>query len=277
MNNMNHDELIAWLYRTIDNELEKPDDEMDCYLIAECSDFLDELTADQSCFSEEEVRKKIKEIHAKAVNQKEKDTGDIISQNKPIIKKLGFKHRRIIWIAIIAALIIFSTVTVTATTGIFSAGWDYISTNIQKIIAMKPGERIESDGITIIKNHGAKTYSSIEELLSSENLDILYPTVLPDGIKIKEITQLMEDEDKCMHIFQFTSDNLYFSVFNYYNNSPEEYEDFTKYETAYITFYIENLPDNTYLAIGQKDGYEYQVIFSDYKELISILENMKGL
>ena len=54
--NASKDELIEYLCQTIHYEVEKGED-ADCDLIRECSDWLDELTADEFVFTSEKLAK----------------------------------------------------------------------------------------------------------------------------------------------------------------------------------------------------------------------------
>ena len=55
---------------------------------------------------------------------------------------------------------------------------------------------LDNDDITYINPTETKTYSSIDELIKSENLEILYPSWLPGNEKIVTIWYLVEDGSK---------------------------------------------------------------------------------
>lgn len=63
------DELIEYLCQTIQSEVEKGEG-ADCDLIRECSDWLDELTADEITFTPEELALKLEVIKSgKIINE----------------------------------------------------------------------------------------------------------------------------------------------------------------------------------------------------------------
>lgn len=62
MRKMCREELIEWLYQLIDCELEKLEDATDQDLVAECSDYLEELQAGEDNLSPEEIRFRLAQI-----------------------------------------------------------------------------------------------------------------------------------------------------------------------------------------------------------------------
>ena len=62
MRKMCREELIEWLYQLIDCELEKSEDATDQDLVAECSDYLEELQAGEDNLSPEEIRFRLAQI-----------------------------------------------------------------------------------------------------------------------------------------------------------------------------------------------------------------------
>lgn len=278
MGSLTNDELISLLYKIIDTELEKTDDEADEDLIAECSDFIEELNSDSPTFSDAEIDQKLQALYAKAKAEKAKSLTLKESSQNAVSSPRWITKRKLKWIGITAAaLVTISTITVAATTDFFSKAWNYVTTNVQKIVGMKPGEKMDESGITIIKNSGAQNYKSIEELLKQEKIEILYPSVLPGKIQLKKIIQNYETKDTYTLEFIFNIDELNIMVSNYYENSLDLWTDPTIYETSVMNFYIKELPDSLYQAIGQYKGYEYCITYNNYNDLIYILDNLKGI
>ena len=79
--------------------------------------------------------------------------------------------------------------------------------------------------------------------------------------------------------YSFFMYNLCFPIIpsHYYKNNLELWTDYTTYATEMMTFYIIQVADGAFQAVGQKDNFEYSILYNDYNELISILENMKGI
>ena len=274
MGSNSNEKMISLLYQIIDSELAKPNKETDIDLIAECSDLVDELSNDTHYYTDEELDAKLKELHRRA----EKPN----NQPKQVIKAASCTHkeikRKIKWIGIaVAVMIATSVITISAASGQLSKAWQYVSDNIQKILGLAPGDSLQEGEIKVIKGNGTATYPSIEDYLRQENPDILYPSALPDKIYINKIVINQESDAMYTLLYQTTSNNLSISVSNYLQNDLSSPENYIVYDTPYITFYIKEMSNRTFQAIGQRNGFEYYINFSDYEQLITILDNMKGM
>jgi hypothetical protein len=87
----------------------------------------------------------------------------------------------------------------------------------------------------------------------------------------------MSKSEKNFNIFvEFSDSNLGYSVYNYQAVDIGSLTDYSTYETNGILFYIIST-DIGYQAICSHGGYQYIIIYNDYKILIDILSNMKGL
>ena len=69
MRKMCREELVEWLYKLIDCELEKPEDTTDQDLVAECSDYLEELQAGEDNLSPEEIRFRLAQIKDRVMRE----------------------------------------------------------------------------------------------------------------------------------------------------------------------------------------------------------------
>lgn len=269
MNRATKEQKIQWLCQMIDNETDKPEDEIDFALIDECSAYLRELSDKAAEATKEQKRRILQQIKAHH-NQTAKGPAKVL---RPSWKT----PRKILAIAIIAALILFSTLTVIAKVNGYSNAWEYVTDNLQKIICLNAGDRVNEGNITLIKGGESIAYSSIEELLQTEGYDILYPTTLPEGIEITKVSQQIVSEDYVIYSIHFTDLDLSIAASTKSNVSPD---DLKKYELLIATnmiFHIRKLSDGSYQAVGYDDQYEYVVSINDYDKLITILNGMRGL
>ena len=62
MNKATKEQKIQWLCQMIDNETDKPEDEMDIALICECSDYLRELSGKEAQATREQKKRILKRI-----------------------------------------------------------------------------------------------------------------------------------------------------------------------------------------------------------------------
>lgn len=173
------DEVLKRKLRAIiRTEAEKPIEEMDVDLIDECLDFLMELEGSEKIIKEQT------EAGVNAVLEK-------LKNKKHGKKNFGFK-------ALIAAACL-AIILLAGNLAAMAFGIDTMSVYKQlgtALTYMLSGEEVDYSGITIIKENRSVNYKSIEDFLMSDRSDgILYPSMLPDGIKIKKIA-VNDDKDE---------------------------------------------------------------------------------
>lgn len=265
------DELIEYLCQTIQSEVEKGE-EADCDLIRECSDWLDELTADEIIFTPEELALRLEAIKSgKFINE--------VPSKK--MRSNGSISKPRIWSRVtilVASMILLSLLSVTAMA--INAGYDsvwvYISSNFKTILGMDLGEEISNDGITIIKNSQPKYYDSIEELLATEGFDIYYPSLIPNNQSITEIRYVDESRDNYALYFVFSDGSYLFHVVNYYITNLSILDNVETVTVNDMVYYISSKPNNSYHAICQHNGFEYSLDSNNYEDLLFLIYNMKG-
>ena len=268
MNRATKEQKIQWLCQVIDNETDKPEDEIDFALIGECSAYLRELSDKAAEATKEQKQRILQQIKAHH-NQTATKTAKIL---RPNWRKMG----RIVAIAATVVALLLSTLTVLAKVNGYSSAWEYVKENIQKIIGLDAGDRVNDDGITLIKNDGVVAYKSIEELLEAERLDILYPAQLPDGVQITKVSQQVVAEEYVVYCYRFTDETLSITLSNLPSISSEALAQFERYDTPNITFYL-NERLGLFQAVAYEGLYEYQIHCNDYNVLIAILNGMKGI
>ena len=168
-NEYSNQEIIEKLRVIIDLEESKPLAERDVDLITECVDYLMELEQGVE-LTQEELEEEKQKIYAYNKNL-----------NKPA-KRLKFKG------LLVAAC--FVILMLLANFAAMACGIDTISILKEwghRIVEMFEGEKAEYKGITIINEGESISYSSNEEFVNKENLNILYPTKLPENIQIIQI------------------------------------------------------------------------------------------
>ena len=263
------EQKIQWLCQMIDNETDKPEDEMDFALIDECSAYLRELSDKAAEATKEQKQRILQQIKAHH-NQTAKHGAKVL---RPNWRKRG----RIVAIAATVAALLFSTLTVLAKVNGYGSAWEYVKENIQKIIGMDSGDRVNDGNITLIKGGESIAYSSIEELMQTEGYDILYPATLPEGIEITKVSQQIVSEDYVIYSIQFTNENLSVMISNRCNVTQEDLLQFEFYKTENLIFYIEKISDNSYQATAHDEKYEYLIYSDNYDVLKTILNEMGGL
>lgn len=266
INKLSKEELDVLIDFETDNIIEC-DTEPDMSFLDTCYDAMHKFEDYRNDISDE----KIKELGDKAYIEFTQKQMTSAPAKKP---RRFFKRFATACAAMLAVCFLSFSVAAVAL-GSYSAAWEYISSNVSAIL--KWGCNKDVDGITIIKSDYTKKYDTIEELLVAENLDILYPAALPEGVKIYRVRIIAYDDGKQKISFIFNNDTYTFQIKNHYSVDLKNTEPFYTYTVDETVFYITIINDGTYQAIAQQNNYEYAVDCSDYNNLIYILSNMKGL
>lgn len=269
MSKATREQKIQWLCQIIDNETDKPEEEMDFALIGECSAYLRELS-DQAAEATKEQKQRILQRIKTHHNQPATNS---VKMLRPKWRTLG----RIIAIAATVAAIMFSTLTVLAKVKGYSSAWEYVKENIQQIIGMDAGDKVNEGNITLTKHDGVVTYKSIEELLQEEGYDIMYPSELPEGVQLIKISEQIVSNHRTVYCYKFNDANLFVMVSTASKIFSEDLARYEVYTTRNMTFYIRQRADMSYQAIGYDKNYEYQVYCNDYDTLLIILNGIKEL
>ena len=269
MNKATKEQKIQWLCQMIDNETDKPEDEMDFALIDECSAYLRELSDKAAEATKEQKQRILQQIKAHH-NQTVKHVAKVL---RPSWKTA----RKAVAIAIAAVLLLALTLSVIAKVKGYSSAWEYVKENIQKIIGLDAGDRVNDEGITLVKTDGVVAYKSIEELLQKEGLDILYPTELPDGVQITKISQQIVSEEEVIYCYRFTDQSLSIAVSTASKLWSGDLEKYERIENDVMLAYLLEKDDGSHQIVAYDGKYEYLICGTENDVLIKILNNMKGI
>lgn len=268
MNKATKEQKIQWLCQIIDNETDKSEDEIDFALIDECSAYLRELSDKAAEATKEQKRRILQQIKA--------HHNQTAQKSAKVLRPSWKTPRKIIAIAATIVLLLALTLTVIAKVNGYSNAWEYVKENIQKIIGMDAGDRVNAGNITLTKHDGVVTYASIEELLQEEGYDIMYPSELPEGVRITKISQQIIIENDVLYSIHFTNIELSMVVSNKTTVSDVDLQKYESFKTANMTFYLKKFSNGVYQAIGNDGKYEYMISFNDYDSLMIILNGIKG-
>ena len=104
------DEVRAWLYATIEAELQKDEAEIDEALILECSELDAYLTGNDSPITEKEYQRALRQIRSKAAARHAERCGTQVTSRK----KERLKVIRVGLIAAVLAVVMLSAIAVAA-------------------------------------------------------------------------------------------------------------------------------------------------------------------
>ena len=241
------DEIRAWLYATIEAELQKDEAEIDEELIRECSELDAYLTGSECPVTEKEYQKALQQIQSKAAaRQAERCGAQVISRKRERCKAI-----RVALIAAVIAVAMLSTIAVAAVSqGLIPAEFMY-------------------------RTH---QYATVEEAAEELELDILYPTAMPEGVKLEKVVLSAIGPSVYEVIFMTDQPTVCrISVKNEIVTDPATWQNTTKHEINGVNFYVLPLSDNELLAVGQQNGFEYQVSATNMQDLLVILNGIKPI
>ncbi len=262
MEHLSNQDKIEYLFKMIDKEKSKPEDQINHELIENWSKQVSKLSVLET---PELTPERITQIrlentaylkkHIARSGKKKKNTGRIIA-------------------AAVAAVFLLCSTAITVGARSENMGIkEYLAYMIKKKL---PGERIDQDGITFIRydKDEVTTYANLEQLLQEENPDIVFPVNLPESIYIKSITvfgELSGQEEASLDI-NFNIPGLYYSVCN--DQTTGFPTNASPFETTVGTFYIFTQNDR-YQAVCHTNEFEYIITATDEKTLISVLKGLQ--
>ncbi len=259
------------IHRALEEELEKPAEEMDMVLVEECLDYIDMVMSQDSTPDEETLDAKYQEVLAKASQHRvaEQPKAKIIGSKKRSARKFFF---------ILAATItvLFTTLTIAARVNGYKNAWEFVYQKAIEIMGLDTGEIIEEEGITLICNEKAKSFASFESFLEEEGLDILYPQILPEHLKINNVFKHSFEDGSYSYIIQFNDEKVSIIISTHHSVELEAINATEQKRYNNIDFYIKKFPDNRCQAFCSDGTYEYTLNTSDYDTLLLFLQNMKG-
>lgn len=242
-------------------ETSKPYTETDSDLVKECVDFLMELEGKER-LTKEEIEKRVNEIPF---------WGKAEAMASYARKRL--RAKRLALIAAVLAIII-------ALLGIIAIGSGDASDELMKRVGAiveewLPGTSKDYDGITVYKSNETKTYSSIEEFAKSEEIEILYPTWLPENEKIVRVIYTVQNGAK---EYQLQCSNPFHSINIDINEkiADDIKTECIKKEFANLTVYYSETPQYIQANFIYKNNV-YGVKADNEDNLFKIIENLKEI
>lgn len=231
-------------------------DEGDMDLIHACASRLDELNG--PAMSDEEFLAAIKKAEE-----------DYVSGNRNALPAKPVKRRFIskkIWIVAAAIALFAAMATVTASAFGFNV-FEYF----KEVIGLPVGEKVDNGIITLVNYGETETFSSVNELLIAEDLNILYPAVLPEDVVIKQV-YINEGANGGVTV-QFIMNSPSITVTVDTNTKPSDITEYTEqYTIENCTYHIYG--NENFAVCYHKECY-YYISSDSYENLILIIENMR--
>ncbi|MBQ3045492.1 MAG: hypothetical protein IJD49_06055 [Clostridia bacterium] len=240
--------------------------EMDDALISECVDFLMEIEEKKRILKTEidqsvEKISFVDKVHNIGMN----------SKTRFRLKTLGI---------IAAVLAVIFSIFAIAAVGSGDESDILVNKWIRVIDELIEGEILNfGDKVTFTKAKEKRTYSSIEELLTEEDIAVLYPSWLPEDVKVKSVDYFV-DSYTGERVYTFITDNV---VYNIVINLDKEVSSGMKTDfnmkvinglEVYYKYY-----DTTvfWQANFDYNGMMYSLSAYTEEELLKIIENLKEI
>lgn len=178
--------------------------------------------------------------------------------------------RRVGLIAAILAILIAGTTLVAAAFGI------NIFEYIIKMGHEPEGAYASTDSFTFYNAGKTKHYSSIEDLIVTENLNIMYPSEFPENIHITSV-RVSSSEIGENNIMILTDEpNILIDINTNVSNTENTFSDCEKYEHNGYTYYIfKDELLNRYNGCCYYKNTKYTISANNYDNLIIIINSMK--
>lgn len=242
----NREILSKYILKLIDDELDKDDCDME--LIDRYNAILDEI--DENNYVPDPKRKKqtldeLNRAYKEAASKQE----NLVRNPAKIKRRFNFSNWKIA-VAVCLCLIIITPLAVSAFSGTNPV--ELIASLGRQIFQMEKNTPYDYGDMTFVRYGEVQTYESIEECFKQENINILYPSWLPEGTKIESV-RVVNTQDGDIVLFQFNNDSIMFSVRLYsedlsvYMQNPE--------------YYIETYDEIECIIKKSEDSRSYNVIF----------------
>lgn len=233
----------------------------DMDLMRQCSDILDSRSNSDKLNADEisEIIDKTKSEHITIVSA-DNNRLTVSPRRKPryVLKR----------IAIIAAAIL---IMLTSTVAIASAfGVDALKC-LKNIIGKPDDTTVNIDEFTFYNADIPKKYDSVQKMIEEENLDIMYPALLPEGYDIESIT--LEIVENGRNAVLIATNDAYVGITIELDASEFDPDYDEIYEHDGVIYYI--YAREVYTAICFYENNLYYLSARTYEDLILIIDNMK--
>jgi hypothetical protein len=240
--------MIAELERIIRAEEAKPEAERDLALIDDCIKEIAEIKGVKAEFSEEEVA----QITDKLIQTAEKT------------KK---RKRFVRLVAGIAAMFVIVTGVTACAVNPALVNW------FKMIVRMPFGASIEQEKVTYIHHGSSEEFNSIEDLFFSNSLNVYYPTILPDGIKLKSI-EVVDENDVSIMSFSFTSTEFRYTIQS--SNPDFKWEQDIVYNIERDGLHFDVCTEeNSYISHSNIEGNTYIIQANSVNDIILVIGGLR--
>ena len=154
---------------------------------------------------------------------------------------------------------------------VVALGFDFFA-YFRELAFCPAGTTQEEGTVTLYHNGAATEYASLEELVHTEQLDILYPAELPEGVSITEVRMITDAGGKEIIEIQMSDVQTTIQVYLETNGTNGTYRDSEQLIINGNEFFVRAEYGS---AVGFISGNYYSIQASNYEDLMKILNNLK--
>ena len=264
-------ELIRKLQILRELEMKKPINEIDTDFIDEIVLFGLELKGLKATLTPEEVEENVRKIPFV-----EKTT----TLNTPPTSVKGratkVKSHKILLIAAIISILvaIFTISSIAFDWNIF----DELKNRFGTVAEAPVNEEIEVNGISVYMYGERKDYDSLEDVIETKNIDILYPTKLPNDIMLNRVV-FSNFESKEKIVFSFNDKDFTYTIL--FGEGVTEDKRNVSTDILKINdidcYVIEKIDVGIVQIYFEYNNNLYKLTYNNKQGLIEVIENLKEL
>lgn len=260
--------LIKFFEHQLDNEVSKPVGEMNTRVIDAYVEVLLDLQEKHIELSTEFINEQVRKIFH---SEDEPAPPEAV---KTIKKHFNKKKIWLVAACISILIALFSFVCVANDWNVF----DFLSEKFGSVHSAPVGEEQEFNGVSVFVYNNDKIYPTIEDALKYENIDILYPATLSEGIKVESL-QFSKVNSLDEIVLSFNDAELFIGIYCDTPLSEAAKKDASEIQKINsLTCYICEMPDINACQISfEHKGDTYTFNHSNKGLLIEIIENLKEI
>ena len=264
--------LIRKLQILRELEMKKPINEIDTDFIDEINLFGLELKGLKATLTPEEVEEKVRKIPFVEETATLNTTPESVKGRSTKVNT----HKILLIAAIISILVaIFTISSIAFDWNIF----DELKNRFGTVAEAPVNEEIDVGGVTVISRGEIKVCDTVEDAIKYKNIDVLYPTTLPDNVVIEQIV-LDNKNGKDRAVFKFDDSNFTYTVV-FGEKLPIEILSDDVVEIRKINnikCYIIDMPDISRVQVYFLYNNDlYMLRYNDKQGLVEVIENLKEL
>ena len=255
------DKVIEYLAGEIAKERKKPAFLQNQARIDKCIDTIAKLKNHKTEYSQEELKAKADALLAKA---RAKEVAETAAAPAPT--------RRYRLRPVLVAVIVLVAVCLCGATacGVIPSLRMWFAKLVNN-----PGASVDDNGITYTYNGQAIVYTDVVDLLKKEELNILYPSKLPDGVKLENVQRVFEENTEII-VWVLNSNDITFFITIDASQNIEVDPTATEYKTNFISArYWKDELLGQYNSVFIFEGNYYSLTSRDLNSLLLILDNIR--